>query len=184
MADSVIAPLSDEWHMPPDLGARISAWEAGSGYLLAAPYRAFLLKYNGGRPYPNVFDVAIPDPIWGSADKQTFLDQLYDFEDAARISAGNTYGAGTPQSFFFMGSNPGGLELLLSLRPEDRGAVYCWFGTDVPWATGANTAAALHAQARTFPDLIAGLYDTQDKIGYDYWESPRHKLLAQPLTVG
>jgi hypothetical protein len=184
MADTVIAPLAGEWLIPPDLAGRIAAWETAVGFRLAASYRAFLVRYNGGRPYPNVFDVAIPDAVWGSADKQTFLDQFYDFDYAADVVSGSTYGAGTPAGFMFIGSNPGGLELILSMRAGDAGAVYCWTGTDVPWDTGANTAAALHLQTLSFPDLVASLYDTADRIGYEYWESPRHKLLAQPLVVG
>ena len=184
MADPIIAPIDDEWQNLSGLGAQITAWEASAGARLPAPYRAFLLAYNGGAPYPNVFDVAMPDAIWGSTDKQTFVDPLYDFAFAVSLYNGDTFGDGTPRPFFFIGCNPGGLELLISLRPKDAGSIYCWQGTDVPWGTDTNTEAALHLQAKSFPDFIAALYDTPDTIGYDYWESPRHKLLARPLTVG
>lgn len=183
MVDEVIAPLSEEWMIPSDLENRVAGWERSAGVRLEASYRSFLMSYNGGRPYPNVFDVAIPENIWGSSDRQTFLDQLYDFDYATSLYDKEIYGAGTPHQFFFIGSNPGGLELLMSMRPQDAGAVYCWSGTDVPWATGANTEAALFAQAPSFPAFVASLYDTPDKIGYDYWESPRHKQLSLPFVV-
>ncbi len=76
MADEVIAPLSEEWMIPSDLENRVAGWERSAGVRLEASYRSFLMSYNGGRPYPNVFDVAIPENIWGSSDRQTFLDQL------------------------------------------------------------------------------------------------------------
>ncbi len=184
MADPIIAPLHEEWQNLSGLSKEIAAWELAANARLPAPYRAFLLSYNGGSPYPNVFDVAVPDDIWGSDDKQTFLDALYDFAFSVSLYNGETFDDGTPRPFFFIGSNPGGLELLISLRPKDAGSIYCWQGTDVPWGTDTNTEAALHLQAKSFPDFIAALYDTPDSIGYDYWESPRHKLLARPLTVG
>ena len=183
MADLIIAPLNEEWPNLSGLGREITVWEIEANTSLPSAYRAFLLAYNGGSPYPNVFDVAVPDAIWGSADKQTFLDPLYDFAFSVSLYNGDTFGDGTPRPFFFIGSNPGGLELLISLRPKDAGSIYCWQGTDVPWGTDTNTDSALYLQAKSFPEFIASLYDTPDKIGYDYWESPRHKLLAQPLTI-
>lgn len=184
MSDPIIAPVEDEWQTLPTLDAQITAWEAAHAVRLPAAYRAFLLAYNGGSPYPNVFDVAVPDAVWDSTDKQTFVDPLYDFAYASSLFAGDTFGDGTPKGFFFIGCNPGGLELLISLRSKDAGSIHCWYGTDVAWGTADNTEAAVYLQAGSFPDFVKSLYDTDDKIGYDYWESPRHKMLARPLTVG
>ncbi|MCU0800613.1 MAG: SMI1/KNR4 family protein [Rhodobacteraceae bacterium] len=183
MTDPIIAPAGAEWPNLATLGAQIAAWEQTTGLRLPASYRDFLLRYDGGQPYPNVFDVGVPDAVWGIADKQTFVDPLYDFAFAVNMFNGETYGAGTPRPFFFIGCNPGGLEILISLRAQDAGAIYCWFGSDVPWETGTNTSAALYLQAPSFGDFIRSLYDTEDEIGMDHWESPRNKLLAQPLIV-
>jgi hypothetical protein len=183
MTDPIIAPVDDEWQSPARLEADIIAWETANRTQLPPAYRAFLLQYNGGRPYPNVFDLGIPDVVWGSADKQTFLDVLYDFGPALQIANGETYGGGTPRGFFFIGCTPGGIEILLSLRPTDKGAIYCWQGTDMPWGVAPNDDSALHLQAPAFADFVAALYDTPDRIGHDYWHSPRHEMLARPLKV-
>ncbi len=51
----LISPLGQGWEAGETVASAISGWEHSTGYTLPADYRAFLVNYNGGRPYPNMF---------------------------------------------------------------------------------------------------------------------------------
>ena len=121
MSPPPIAPEGAEWPdliQAPDV---IATWEQGVGCRLPAAYRSFMLTYRGGRICPSMFVVDQPPEILGMTDFCTFCDPLYDWDHAISLWNGETYFEATPKYFFFIGCNPGGLEILMSLRPADHG---------------------------------------------------------------
>lgn len=183
MTDALIAPDGPEWPNLAHMLATITAWESASARRLPQGYRAFLLAYNGGRIYPAMFDVRQPPEVWGMADMATFCDPLYGWEYAISLWQQETYFDSTPPDMFFIGCNPGGMEILMSLRAHDHGRIYTWWGANVPWGDAGNTDSNLYLQANDFADFIAQMYETPDGQAMEYWATPRHKLLARPLIV-
>ena len=184
MRDALIAPDGAEWPDISALPATIAAWEAAHGRTLPAVYKSFLTTYNGGRIYPTMFDVRQPPEAWGLSDFATFADPLYDWDYATELWNQQTYYESTPPDMFFIGCNPGGLQILLSLRPATHGQIFTWSGSNRPWRDEGNTDANLYLQAQNFVEFIGQMYETPDGQAMDYWASPRHKLLAKPLKVG
>jgi SMI1-KNR4 cell-wall len=184
MTEILIAPHEAEWLDLSHLPAAIAAWEASVGRKLPEIYKAFLLKYGGGSIFPSLFDVRQPPEVWGLTDFATFCDPLYDWEYAVSLWNQDTYYDSTPTDLFFIGSNPGGLEILMSLRPDDHGHIYTWWGGNQTWGEEGNTDANLYLQATDFADLIGQMYETPDGVSHDYWYTPRHALLARPLILG
>ncbi len=183
MTQQIIAPQHAEW---PDLSqssAKITHWESQTGRRLPADYRNFMTTYGGGRPYPNVFEVAIPDDVWDSYEKTVFCDPLYAWDYAADVWQKSTFGDGTPTDLFFIGTDPGNLQLLLSLRPKDLGKIYLWIPTRDSWGSDTNNETHLYLQAPTFSDFVVGLFDTTDFIGKEHWHTPRNEMLARDLIL-
>lgn len=176
----VIAPEKPGWSDPAETARAIAAWEAETGTALPEPYRGFLVRFNGGFPYPNLFDVpAEVDPV----DTMRIADRLYTIQAAAEFGSGAVYGAATPQGYAMIGEDPGGLILLLGLAGAARGAVYLWPATATHWGEEDNAPASLVKQADSFEAFLAGLYDTPDRIGHDHWHTPFGAANAQPLTL-
>lgn len=165
------------------LGREIATWEAANNVQLPVTYRGFLLAYNGGRIYPGMFQMNMTPEQLGSSETMSMVDPLYDFATAVSLWNGDVYRGGEPKPFFFIGTDPGGMELLMSLRPTDHGAIFLWFGTDLPWGSGGNVETNLHPQAASFSAFIASLTDTADEQGRAHWETPRHKMLARDLIL-
>ncbi|MBD2748178.1 hypothetical protein IC232_15885 [Microvirga sp. BT688] len=80
----------------------------------------------------------------------------------------------------FIGCNPGGLEILLSLRAADFGQIFCWLHSTKIWGTEGNDQ--LWLQAPSFEAFIASLYDEPDRSDYDDWHIPIYDKLAKPLV--
>jgi SMI1-KNR4 cell-wall len=183
MIKHIIAPLHAEWPDLSKMPATIAQWEAQEGRKIPADYRGFMINYGGGRPYPNVFEVAIPDDLWDSYEKTVFCNPLYAWEYAVGVWAKSTFRDGTPTGLFFIGTDPGNLQLLISLRPKDYGKVYLWVPTNDTWGSDTNNDTHLYLQAPTFTDFIMGLFDTPDSIGKDQWHTPRNEMLARDLIL-
>ncbi len=185
MSETLIAPDGADWPDLSALPATIAAWEAAKGRTLPAAYRTFLTTYNGGRIYPAMFDVRQPPEAWGlSDDYATFADPLYDWDYATELWNQQTYDDSTPPDMFFIACNPGGLEILLSLRPASYGQIFTWWGSNRSWGEEGNTDENLYLQAQDFVEFIGQMYETPDGQSMDYWDSPSHKLLAKPFAVG
>ena len=184
MSEALIAPDGADWPDLSALPATIAAWEAAKGRALPATYKTFLTTYNGGRIYPLIFDVRRPPEAWGLSDYATYIEVLYDWDYAINQWNQQTYSDGTPPDMFFIGCNPGGLEILLSLKPETHGQIFNWRGSNWSWGDEGNTDADLYLQAQNFVEFIGQMYETPDGQGMDYWDAPDHKLLAKPLKVG
>jgi hypothetical protein len=179
----IIGPNGNQWPDTSHHLAKIAEFEKISGLRFPEDYRTFLMKYDGGRPYPNTFKVAVPPALWDMAEDLTYVDPLYSWDFSRQLLDKTTYYEGTPECLWFIGCDPGGLELLLSLRPKDHGTIYSWRGTYTAWGTDGNDQATLYMQAPSFTAFVFGLFDTPDKQGYDYWKTPNQILLARDLIL-
>ncbi len=181
---ALIAPEGAAW---PDLGClatTIDQWERSHSRKLPVDYTSFLTTYNGGRIYPSIFNVQQPPEVWGMSDFSTFLDPLYDWQHAAELWSGSTYLDGTPPGMFFLGCNPGGLEMLISLRPHDHGRIFSWWGSSVTWGEPGNNESNIYVQSSNFTNFIDQMYESENEQSLSYWDSPRHRALARLLKVG
>jgi SMI1 / KNR4 family (SUKH-1) len=183
MTKPLIAPDGPEWANLAALPQDIAAWEAKTGRRLPDVYRRFMTTYNGGRIYPSRFKVLMPAEAWGMENFNTWCDPLYRWETAVAHWAGATYYDSTPPDFFFIGCNPGGMEILMSLRGKDHGKVYTWLGSNQPWGSEDNTEANIYPQADNFTAFLAQMFETPEGDAMKYWSTPRHQLLARDLIL-
>lgn len=167
-----IAPEKGRAPIPSDQAARIADFAAGVGSKLPVEYATFLTRYDGGFPYPNVFDEVTPDAVRRSVDKQAFCDRLFSLENVESHANGEVFGKAVPVGFLFIGEDPGGLIFLLSLRPGDFGAIFLWQANSATWGSPDNNEDHIFQQSDSFPTFLDSLYDTEDKIGYDHWATP------------
>jgi hypothetical protein len=158
--------------VPADQSARIAAWETHLGQRIPTDYRAFLIRYDGGFPYPNVFEDVTPDAVRRVPDKAAICDRLYGLDLAKAETDGATFGKGVPPGYALIGQDPGGLILLLSLRAGNAGAIHIWQSTSNIWGTDGNDESRVFKQADSFTAFLGSLFDTSDKVGYDYWATP------------
>jgi SMI1-KNR4 cell-wall len=179
----IIGPNGPQWPDLSQLRTKITEWETASGYRFPEDYRTFMLRYDGGRPYPNTFKVAVPPNLWDMAEDLTYVDPLYSWDFSRALQDKTTYYEGTPNGFWFIGCDPGGLELLLSLRAKDYGRVYSWRGTYNAWGTAGNDDTTVYLQAGSFERFLFTLFDTPDKQGYNYWQTPHQIMLARDITL-
>jgi hypothetical protein len=100
-------------------------------------------------------------------------------DDLLPAARGDVYGKGNPPDMLFIGCEPGGLEILLSLRPGDRGHIFCWPHTTNIWGTDGNTQ--VWHQADSFDAFLGSLFDRQDGSDYAAWRRPIYDTLAKPL---
>ncbi len=183
MPQSLIAPDGAGWPeltCAPDV---IAACEQAVGCTLPAAYRSFKLGYGGGRICPSMFVVDQPPEIWGMTDVCTLCDPLYDWDDAISLWNGDTCFEATPRDFFFIGCNPGGLEILMSLRPADHGCIYTWWGGTLRCGDQGNNERNVYLQAGNFTDFIGQMFENESGDAYDYWETPDHKILAREFVL-
>ncbi|MDR4305087.1 SMI1/KNR4 family protein [Chelatococcus sambhunathii] len=177
--EPLIRPLGADWEEDVDLGLNIDAWEAEHGVLLPADHRAFLIAFDGGRVYPNMFDYSVPLTGLSSTAAATFLDRLYGFEQVAASWGGGAFGRAFPPGFVTIGADPGGMEILLSLEGRDHGSVWCWLHSKDAWGSIRNHE--IYRLADCFDDFIDGLRDEPGGAGWRYWSRPALKRLERPL---
>lgn len=176
--DRLIFPLEEGWGAD-ETAAAITQWEGETGLRLPADYRAFLLSYDGGRPYPNIFAHTARDPGGSGNPTESYLDPLYRWAHIVSWSA--ELGNRLPPKTLTIGANPGLIELLLSLRDEDHGAVYSWVRNWGEWGSEENDY--LCPQAKTFSAFVMSLTDDEEKNGFDYWHTPDCDRLQRELVV-
>ncbi len=87
-------------------------------------YKTFLLKYNGGRPSPNIF------PIHGdSADNQGILDWFLCIQEGSHYDITwemEMYDGRIPRNFLIIGKDPGSNNICLSISGDEYGKVFFW----------------------------------------------------------
>lgn len=180
--ERLIRPLERTWHDTSQARAAIEAWEKANGIALPADYRAFMLAYNGGHVYPLMFDYTIPLDHYPTTDPTptTYVDPVYDWAMVEKIWNGGIFSHRNPPGMLVIGSNPGGLEILLSVQPSSAGRIFTWLHTLHPWGDPDNNMA--WEQAPTFRAFIDSLYDNATREGYAFWHLPGLKHLERPLA--
>jgi len=178
-----IAPHATGWPNAVAAAQRISAWEARVGFSLPRTYRDFMITYDGGRVFPAIFDVAVPDDRWGAVGKETFCDPFLGWDTAMERWNGDLFGDKTPKGLFFIAEDGFGLDLLMSLRGKDHGVIYCWQGAQVAWGQPGNDDATLYRQAPDFAAFIAQLYEVPAGDAFAFWHRPNYDVIARDLIL-
>jgi hypothetical protein len=179
MMERWIKPLGDGWA---DKGVEeaIEGWERASGLRLPDDYRAFMVRYDGGRVYPLMFRHTAREPDDAPNPTEHFVDPLYDWDHV--VAWREDLGDRVPAQCLVIGADPGLIELILSLRQDDHGHVYSWVrNLGGPWSSPGNDY--LCPQAPSFRDFIASLSDNEDQDGYEHWRTPGALRMRRPLEV-
>lgn len=183
----LIAPVTERWNegerdwsFVKDPSRDIVAWESRTGHALPDSYRRFMLAFNGGRVYPRLFRSAVPLERYPFIEPVTFVDPFYSWADVEEYSRGDVYGRGTPPDMLFIGSDPCGLEILMSLRAADYGQIFCWVHSMNIWGTDGNDW--VWNQAPSFEAFLDLLHDEPDASDYEGWHIPIYDRLAKPLV--
>lgn len=169
-----------DWSFVKDATADIARWERETGHKVPDDYRRFMLRFNGGRVYPRLFRYTVPLERYPSNEPVTMIESFYSWTDGQEYLRGEMYGRGTPPDMLFIGGDPGGLEVLLSLRPSDWGQVFCWPHTTNIWGIEGNSE--IWHQADSFEAFIDSLFDGSDRSDYSAWHVPIYDKLARPLA--
>ncbi|MBB4131801.1 MULTISPECIES: SMI1/KNR4 family protein [unclassified Xanthomonas] len=178
--DTIVVPDDGDWSCVADPTNAISRWERETGKQVPEDYRRFMVNYNGGRIYPLIFDMKIPvgaDPMQDSA---TFVNCLYSWSFVEDIWNGGTFDRRNPPNMLVIGSNPGGIEILLGVDERSYGKVYLWLHSLSAW--GAENNNKVWEQAGSFREFVASLYENRDKEGHDYWYIPRYQGLERTVA--
>ncbi len=169
-----------DWSYVANASQDIKRWESTTRSNLPDGYRRFMLTFNGGRVYPGLFCYNVPLELYPSTEPVTRVDPFYSWATVESHWRGEVYGKGYPPDMLLIGCDPGGLEILLSLRPTDWGHIFCWPHTRNIWGTEGNTQ--VWHQADSFEAFLKSLYDLQDESDYDAWHLPIYDKLARPLV--
>jgi hypothetical protein len=176
----LISPIGEGWEAGETVASTISSWEQTTGYALPADYRTFLISYNGGRPYPNMFRHTALSPDEGSDNPtEHFVDPFYSWNRVMDWS--HELSNRLPAGFLAIGADPGLLEIVISLRAEDFGTTYSWVRNWSSWGSPENSY--LCPQASSFCEFIAALSDDDEQNGHDYWYTPRREKLKRTLSI-
>lgn len=177
--DRLIRPVDGGWKDDGAAASAIAAWEQQSGLKLPDDYRVFMLRYNGGKPYPLAFMHTARDADGFENPSEHYLDPFHDW--ARVVSWSNELGNRLPPRSLSIGADPGLIEIVLSLREEDFGAVYSWVRNRGVWGSDDNNY--LCAQAPSFRAFVESLTDDASRSGYSYWGQPAGKHLERTLVV-
>lgn len=177
--DRLISPLGDGWSEAGANAEAIAQWERETALRLPDDYRAFLLRYDGGRPYPNLFWHTAREPGDFPNPSEGYIDPISGWARVVSWSA--ELGNRLPPKTLAIAADPGLVEILLSLREEDHGAIHSWVRNWGGWGSQDNDY--LCPQAASFTAFIASLSDDEEKNGYEYWHTPATARLQRELIV-
>ncbi|WID95362.1 SMI1/KNR4 family protein [Bosea vestrisii] len=177
--DKLISPVGEDWSADREAVSAISTWERDTGLRLPDDYRGFMLRYDGGRPYPLMFRHTALEAEGFENPTEHYLDPLYSWRRVA--SWNRELGNRLPPGCMSIGADPGLLEIALSLRDEDHGAIYSWVRNWGAWGSEDNSYLCL--QAPSFRAFTTSLFDHDDRSGYDYWHTPRREQLKRTLDI-
>ncbi len=135
--------------------SKLTGFESELGIKLPSDYRNFLLKHNGGRPHPNVFDVLVEGSIL-----RTGVNRFLGFSDSESETFSNyfeVYADRIPKNLFPIATGLSVDLICLSIRGEDYGKVYYW---DHNWEVtdGEPDYRNIHLIADNFADFLNKLY--------------------------
>jgi hypothetical protein len=101
--------------------SELAGFEAKIGHSLPLKYREFLLKYNGGKPVPDFFQV----PEWEY--EETYVTEFKGLANGKSVDLAGLYDlldGRLPKGFIAIGSDPGGNQILISLSGPTKGKIY------------------------------------------------------------
>lgn len=171
-----------DWSYVSDPTSALAAWEHARNISLPQDYRNFLVKYNGGRVFPRLFKHKMgPLQAGPYVDEtgQTYLDLILPWESVESHWRRETYGDGVPPEHLVIGDTPGGIQILMSVRPTDKGTISSWYHSTSAWGTDGNTKT--HPLADSFTDFLRSLYD--DGNDYEGWHIPVYDKVAKDLEL-
>jgi hypothetical protein len=185
-----IAPLTERWNEgerdwsfvknPTD---DINRWESETKLTIPQDYRSFMIRFNGGRIYPRLFRtplaIEFAGPYFDECDV-AYVDAIFDWRTVALHWRGEVYGQGVPSEHLVFAETAGPIQLLMSLRKTDHGAIYSWRHTTYRWGTDGNDK--LHMQADSFSAFLKTLTDGS---GTDYqdWHLPVYDTIAREFNL-
>lgn len=175
----VISPVEQGWTADGAVASAVSRWEQESGLRLPDDYRRFVIRYDGGRPYPNMFKHTALDDQGSENPSDHLVDPLYRWDHVVTWS--RQLGNRLPPECFAIGADPGLLEIVLSLRAEDYGAVHSWVRNRAVWGSPENSY--LCPQAPSFSAFVAALSDDYEQSGRSCWYTPQAERLQRKLDV-
>ena len=175
----VISPLEQKWSADGAAASAVSRWEEESGLRLPGDYRRFVIRYDGGRPYPNMFRHTALDDQGAANPSDHLVDPLYSWEHVVTWSG--QLGNRLPSRCLAIGADPGLVEIVLSLRVEDYGAVHSWVRNLGVWGSPEN--GYLCPQTPSFSAFVASLFDDAEQNGRAGWRTPQAERLQRDLDV-
>ena len=185
-----IAPVTERWNegerdwsFVRDPAAAIEVWEGLESVSLPADYRAFMLRYNGGRIYPRMFRTpaamqVLLGPYVATSDV-TYVDPIHDWATVEAHWRGQVYGQGVPPAHLLIASTPGAIQLLMALAPTNRGEICAWIHSTDAWGTDRNQQ--IWPLAMGFGEFLDGLFDDEQRSDYLNWRRPIYDTLAKAL---
>jgi len=158
-----IAPITEgwnegerDWSYVRDPTAAIEAWEEREALALPETYRAFMLRYNGGRIYPRLFRT--PAALLGMLGPHvprsdlTCVDPIHDWATVEAHWRGQVYGQGVPPGHLLIAGTPGAIQLLMALITPTSGRICAWCIPPTPGAPAgiARSGHSLRASANSW----------------------------------
>ncbi len=150
---------------PPIDVQAISRLEDHLGFELPADYRAFLLRTNGGRPYP---EDTFNDEQGTLAKGSTMSEFLsVEHEDITSTIAQErlAFEDRVPADLLPIGFDMGGSLVCIGIGPENYGQVFFWAMEDEVDKGETPDYRNVWRLARTFDEFIEGFYD-YDLVDY------------------
>lgn len=136
---------------PPVTDEQISQIQRVFGFDLPEPYIAFLHTRNGGRPEPNISDLAEAQD-WGVGVSEFFgIDQSPDVD---LLEQRLFFEERVPEDLLPVADAEGGNLICLALTGEHRGAVFFW---DHEWESEENEPPGYENLHQIAPDFDAFL---------------------------
>ena len=167
---NTIYKTKEEWAEVSGTEELINEWEAENELNLPDDYKKFMVKYNGGILYPLIFNHNIPLELWPSGEELLYLDSLHPWDYGALLWRDESQSYPRPKNTLEIGSDPGGIGVILSLQAQSYGQIFLNLSFAVP-GDGEPKLRNYHL-ANSFREFVfEKLYETSDREGYDYWYS-------------
>ena len=138
--------------------ADLDAVEQALGVKLPAPYRAFLLMHNGGRPSPDGFDFA--DHEEGSLLNTFYSVKCTEEEFDLEINA-RGWRARVPNDLIVIGNDAGGNLVCIGVEGKRYGKVYFWSLEDETDPRDPTNYENVWLCAEDFDQFLASFQDSE-----------------------